>query len=201
MNGSVIATHYGKYCKLLESSKNQLILDNDKIIRDARDTSNIRKAEDGGDGGDGNVGDARDNGDVVNKKAGNGNEKKDQENAEVMNNRVGISGVLENVKVDNNDMEDNFGNQENWCIIIKDGENSDDEVNYNNSVRDSARNQENWRVMVEDEENFNDGITVAVDLVVVDPIDGVLANILAYIFGSLLPRSNLLPGITATCHG
>lgn len=59
---SVIAIHYGKYGKLFESPKDQLMLNN------AEDIEDIRKAENAGDGKNiedaGNIGIARDKEDI-----------------------------------------------------------------------------------------------------------------------------------------
>ncbi len=78
MTGSVIATHYSKYGKLLEGQEGQLMLDNNKIVGD------IEKAEDVGNEGNtrdvgeaGNAGDAGDAGDTRDKEAGRGNERRD----------------------------------------------------------------------------------------------------------------------------
>lgn len=98
--GSVIATHYSKYSKILEGLKDQLMLDNDKIVGDA--------------------------GDVREKKAGSDNKRGDQEDAEVgidekgdgrdqevgkvgydrVGDRVDIGRVSKDVKVGNNDVGD-----------------------------------------------------------------------------------------------
>ncbi len=61
----------------------------------------------------------------------------------------------------------------------------------NDGVGDGARNQDNRRATVDDTEDSNN--------VIVDPTDGVLADVLAYSFGPSSPQSHLPPGITAAC--
>lgn len=45
-------------------------------------------------------------------------------------------------------------------------------------------NQENRHATVKDRENSNNRVTIVIDLIIVDLIDGVFANLLAHIFGS-----------------
>ncbi len=59
----------------------------------------------------------------------------------------------------------------------------------NNSVGDSAGNQDNRRVTVKVVEDSDD--------VVVDSTNGVLADVLAHLFGPSSPRSNSPPSVTA----
>ncbi len=155
-------------------------MDNDEIAGDKGDTGDARTAENTGDGGDtgdageaGNAGDAREVGD---KEASRGNEGGEQEDAEVGNDEgghggdqeagkvgdgVGVGGVLEDVKLDNDNVGDDAKNQDNRHAIVKDVEDSDN--------------------------------------IMVDPTDGVLADVLAHPFGPLSPRSNSPPGVTAAC--
>lgn len=58
----------------------------------------------------------------------------------------------------------------------------------NDGVGNNVGNQDNWHAIVEDVEDSDD--------VVVDPIDRVLADVLAYSFGPLSPESNLPLGVT-----
>lgn len=81
MIGRVIAIYYDKYGKLLEAAEDQLMLDNDQIVKDKKDTE---KAENVGDRGDirdvGEAGNARDAGDVRDvgdKEASRGNEERE----------------------------------------------------------------------------------------------------------------------------
>ncbi len=80
-----------------------------------------------------------------------------------MGDRVGVGGVLEDVKLGNNGLADGAGNQDNRHATVEDVENSDD--------------------------------------VLVNPTNGVLADILAHPFGPLSPQSNSPPGINTTCSG
>ncbi len=66
---------------------------------------------------------------------------------------------------------------------------SEDVKLSNNSVGDGAGNQDNRRATVKDMEDSDD--------VVVDLTDGVLADVLAHLFGPLSLRSNSPPGVTA----
>ncbi len=85
--------------------------------------------------------------------------------------RVGVSGVPEDVEVGNDGIGDSFKNQYNWHSIVEDTENSDD------------------------------GVTVVVDFAIVDTTDGVLADDLIYLFSPSSPQSNLPPGIIAAYSG
>lgn len=58
----------------------------------------------------------------------------------------------------------------------------------NDGIGNNAGNQDNWHAIVKDIEDSDD--------VVVDPIDRVLADVLAYSFGPLSPKSNLPLGVT-----
>lgn len=61
---------------------------------------------------------------------------------------------------------------------------------------DSIGNYENWRAMVEDGKYSDDEVIIAVDLAAVDLTDGVITNILVYLFDLSSAYSNLSPGIT-----
>ncbi len=63
----------------------------------------------------------------------------------------------------------------------------------NNGVGDGAGNQDNRRATIEDADHSDD--------VVVDPTDGVLADVLAHPFGPSSPRSNSLLDVTTACSG
>ncbi len=68
----------------------------------------------------------------------------------------------------------------------------------NDSMGDDAKNQDNRYVTVKDVEDSDHQVTVAVDFAVVDTV---FADVLAYHFGPLSPRSNSLPNVTAACSG
>ncbi len=183
MTGSAIATYYGKYGELLEGLEDQLMLDNDEIARDVGDEGDARTAKNAGDGGDtrdageaGNAEDAGDAGEAGDKETGRGNERREKEDAEVGNDKGGHDEDQETSKVGDG--------------IGVEGVPEDIELG-NNSVDDGARNQDNRRTTVEDVEDS--------DNVVVDPIDGVLANVLAHPFGPSSLQSNSPPGVTAAC--
>lgn len=93
ITGSVIAIHYSKYSKLLEDPEDQLILDNNEVVEDARNTRNTKKVENIVERGEtkdvgkvGNIGDTGDAGDIKDKKAGRSNKRGDQEESKVSNN-------------------------------------------------------------------------------------------------------------------
>ncbi len=171
--GSVIATYYGKYGELLEGLEDQLMLDNDKIARDRRDAGDARTAENAGDEGDlGDAGEAGNVGDAEDAgKAGDKEASRDNE-----------GGEQEDAEV---------GNDEGGHGGVGVGGVTEDVELGNDGVGDGAGNQDNRRATVEDVEDSDD--------VVVDPIDGVLADVLAHLFGLLSPRSNLPPSVIAAC--
>ncbi len=186
--GSVIATHYGKYGKLLEGVKDQLLLDNDEIAGDAEDAGDARTAKNTGDRGDtgdagkaGNVGDAGDAGEAGDKEASRGNEGGEQEDVKVDNNEGSHGRDQEAGKVGYDGVGDRVG---------VGGVPEDVELG-NNGMGDDARNQDNRRTTVEDVEDFDEAI--------VDPINRVLTDVLVYSFGPSSSRSNSPPGITAAC--
>ncbi len=188
MTRSVIATYYGKYGKLLEGPEDQLMLDNDEIGGDVEDVGDVRTAEntrDGGDTGDaGEAGNAEDTGDAKDagdKQAGRGNEGGEQEDTEVGNDEEIDGGDQEAGKLGYDGVGDG---------VDVDGVLEDLELG-NNGVGDGAGNQDNRRATFEDVEDSEN--------VVVDPIDGVLADVLAHSFSPSLPRSNSPPGVTAAC--
>lgn len=184
MIGSVIATHYGKYGKLLEGPEDQPILNNDEITGDVRDAKKAEDAKDAGkvkdkgDGGDtrdageaGNAKDVGDPGDVGDKEAGRGNDetvnRRDQEDG---NHKLSYSGDQkagkpEDVKMGNNGVG-NGGNQDNQCAIIED------------------------TIDLELDARVTDAV---------NPTNRALANVLAHLFSPLSSWSNLPPGVTAVC--
>ncbi len=149
------------------------MLDNDEIVRDAGDTGDARTAENAGDAGDtGDVGEIGNAGDA--EDAGKAGDKEAGKGNE--------GGKQEDVEVSNN--EGGHGG------VGVGGVTEDVELG-NNGVGDDAGNQDNRRVTVKDVEDSDD--------VVVDPIDGVLADVLAHSFGPSSPRSNSPSGVTAAC--
>lgn len=127
------------------------------------------------------------------------NKRGDQEYTEVIGDKIGVDGVLQDVKVSNNSMGDIAGNQENQCATVEDKETSDnrDTIMVDSTMID-PKNQENQRITVQDREDSDDRTTVVVDPAIVDPIDGVFADVLVHFFDLLLPFSNSLPGVIAT---
>lgn len=187
---SVITTYYGKYSKLLEGLEDQLMLDHDGIAEDAED---VEKAKDVGDGrntGDvgeaENVGDAKNTRDIENKEVDKSNKVGEQEDAEVGNNKKGDGGDQEAGKQGYNRVGDGVG----ISRVPKDVKMG------NNGMDDNVGNEDNWRATVENVEDSDNGVTVVVDFT-----DYVLADILAHLFGFLLPQSNLPPGITVAYSG
>lgn len=77
MTENNIVIYCVKYSELFKSPKNQLMLENDEIVRNAGNIGNTRKAEDVEDPGDKNTGEVKDVGDVIDKEAGSGNERGD----------------------------------------------------------------------------------------------------------------------------
>ena len=191
---SVIATHYGKHGELFERPKDQLMLNNDKIagnVKDAEtaentgdvgkteDAENVEKAEDVRNRGDTkdarkaeNIRDVGDIGDAGDKKV-------EKSNNGAANGEDQEDGEMGNTKVGDS------GDQEA-------GKPEDIEVG-NDGVGDD-RNEDNWYATIEDIADFDDGVTIAVD-----PIDRDLGNVLENLFGSLSPKSNLLPNVNAAC--
>ncbi len=183
--GSVIVIHYGKYDKLLEGSEDQLMFDNDKITEDIRvieDAKTSENTRDGGVtqdvGGARNVKNARNTGNIGDKEPGKGNKGGEQKDVEVNNNE----------KSDGEDQEANKVSYDGVGDRVDVGKISEDVQLYNNGMVNGTRNQDNWRAIVEDIENSDD--------IVVDPIDGVFVDVLAYLFGLLSPRSKLPPSVT-----
>lgn len=140
---NVIAIYCNKYSKLLEGLENQLMLNNNEIVGDAKVA---KKAEDIGDGGDtrntgetGKIRDARNTKDARVKKAGRGNKKRKQENIEIGNNirvdngnykpgKIGyniigggidVSRIPDVVKIGKDNVRDNAGNWDNQHTIVK----------------------------------------------------------------------------------
>ncbi len=186
MTGSVITTHYGKNDELFEGLEDQLLLDNNEI---AEDVGDAEKAEDKGDIRDtgdarevGNEGDARDAKDVGKKEAGKGNNRvadgRDQKNGEI--NKAVDGGDQEAGKAGDggNQKFSKVGYDEVIDRVNVDGDLEDVEVG-NNSIRD-GKNQDNWLATVEDVMNFNNGV-----IAIVEPTDGVLADVCIYLFGLL----------------
>lgn len=180
--GSVIATHYGKYSKLLEGPKDKPMLDNNQIVGI---TGDARKAEDAGDirdiGDAGVVGHARNvvevrhtrhAGDVGDNEAARANNRAadggDSEDGERGNNEVGDSRDQKDDKVDNDRVSDS-GNYEDRKVD-------------NDEVGDS-RDQDNQLATVQD----------AVDRVTdaADPTDKILAEVITYPFGPQSPGSGI----------
>ncbi len=166
------------------------MLNNNEIAGDVEDARDTRMTENAGDGGDTgnaeetkNARDAGDTGDVGDKKAGRGNEGGEQEDAEVANNERDDGGDQEIGKVGYNEVGDGVG----VGGVLEDVELG------NNSVGDGARNQDNRHVTVKHVEDSDD--------VIVDPTDGILADVLAHLFGLSSPRSNSPPSVIAACSG
>lgn len=93
MTGSVIATHHGKYGKLLKGPEDQLMIDNNEIAGNAGGIGDAKTAKNAGDGGDtGDAGRAvntRDTGEAGDKEVGRGNKGGKQKDAEVGNHEGG----------------------------------------------------------------------------------------------------------------
>lgn len=68
----------------------------------------------------------------------------------------------------------------------------------NNSMSNGIGNQDNWGIMVEDIEDFDNCVTIAIDLAMVNTIDGIFVDNLAYLFSPSSHQSNSLPNITTT---
>lgn len=101
----------------------------------------------------------------------------------------------------NNGMEDNTANQENQYTTVEDKEDFDDEFTCNNGIGDGVKNQKNWHVTVKDGKDSHNKVIIVIDLAMVNPIDRILADVLAHLFSSLSPYFNMLPGITIICLG
>ncbi len=150
-------------------------MNNDEIVRDARDVGDTKTTENEGDGGDigdvgetENAGDDRDAGNARDKEAGRGNKGGEQEDAEVSNNEGDDSEDWEVDKVGYNGVDDGVGDGVGVGKVLEDIELGND------GVSDSTGNQDNQHVTVKDAEDS--------DNIVVDPIDRVLADILTHPF-------------------
>lgn len=122
-----------------------------------------------GDGGDQEAGKAVDGEDQQagkaddggNQQAGKANDGGDQQADKMGNDRmgdgVGLGEIAKYIKVGNNSVGDNTGNQDNWLVTVEDMEDSDNQV------------------------------TVVVNPATVDTTDSVLANVLVHSFSLLLP--------------
>lgn len=76
---------------------------------------------------------------------------------------------------------------------VGDGRHQKDSKVGNNRV-DNNGDQDDWRATIENVVDFDDGIINVLDLT-----DRIFAKVLTQLFGFLLPKSNLLPSISAVC--
>lgn len=120
-----------------------------------------------------NVGDVRNIRHIENKEVSKSNngvaDEKNQDYRTV--DKAGDGGDREASKVGYDEVNDGVS-------VNRDLEN----LNVSNNSINNSRNKDNWHVIVEDGIDFDDKFTA-----VVDPTNGVLADILAYSFGPLLP--------------
>ena len=181
---------------MLKAPKDQLIFDNDEIIKNlgdarlAKNAGDIEKAEDAGDVGKSK--DPKDGKDTRN--AGKTEIVKNIRNAKHIRNKK--------AERDNNKAADGRDREDNEVRNAKIGDSRAQETSKpkdvkvgNNSVHDN-KNQDNQRVIVEDVMDSDNRVIITMDF-----IDGVFADILTYSYDPLSLKSNSLFIVTATCSG
>lgn len=172
------------------------MLDNNEIVGDVEDTKMAKDVKYTGKAKNArNIGKAKDTKDRRNtqnvKKARNTEDRRDardikEKKARKSNNIVANRGDQKDNEIGNAKVGDS-GNFKASKL---------EDVNVSNNGVNHSKNQDNQRATIKNVADFINGV-----IVIVDPINGVFVNVLAYFFGSLSPKSNLPPGITTACFG